>query len=182
MEAGWITMAYETGALLGVPGLAILSDKLLNGKKIVAIQFALAFSAGSLFAFYATSGWGRIVNCLFLIMAGFASGGLDMVLTGSVAVDLGGKYNCITGIAGIINGFGVLGAVIQGGLIANVFYLTGQTGVAITLGILGILPILLISRVKRLNKKSKVLLPFMRGRNDMLTPTAEQSPPRPRVR
>lgn len=88
----------------------------------------------------------------------FASGGTDMVLTGSVAVDLGGKYNCIPGVAGIINGFGVvgetavcccpnvssathhtcslvgplqMGAVLQGGLVSNTYYFAGRTGLAV---------------------------------------------------
>ena len=30
-------MFYEAGALLGVPGVAILSDKLLNGRKMLAM-------------------------------------------------------------------------------------------------------------------------------------------------
>ena len=54
-----------------------------------------------------------------------------MVLTGSLAVDLGGgKRNCISGVAGIINGCGILGAVLQGGLVAFTYYIAGQTGTA----------------------------------------------------
>ena len=37
MDAGWVSMFYEAGALLGVPGVAILSDKLLNGRKMLAM-------------------------------------------------------------------------------------------------------------------------------------------------
>lgn len=37
-----MSLAYEGGALLGVPGLAILSDRLLNGRKMLAIQVSLA--------------------------------------------------------------------------------------------------------------------------------------------
>jgi len=98
----------------------------------------------------------------------FASGGTDMVLTGSVAVDLGGKHNCIPGVAGIINGFGVLGAVLQGALIANTYHFAGQTGVAVVFGVLAALPVLIISRAKRLDKKSASVISFMRGRTTYL--------------
>ena len=58
-------------------------------------------------------------------LAGFASGGPDIIMTGSLAVDLGsGKRNNVSGVAGIINGFGLLGAVLQGGQ-----YLKTQCGV-----------------------------------------------------
>ena len=88
--SGWLSMAFEVGAFLGTPGLAILSDNFLGGRKMFATQLALIFSAASLGLFYITSGWGHFFNFVFLIMAGFASGGTDMLLTGSLAVDLGG--------------------------------------------------------------------------------------------
>ena len=37
-DAGWVSLAYEGGALLGVPGLAILSDALLGGRKMLGVQ------------------------------------------------------------------------------------------------------------------------------------------------
>lgn len=40
-----------------------------------ATQLALIISSTSLALFYITSGWGRILNVVFLILAGFASGG-----------------------------------------------------------------------------------------------------------
>ena len=101
-----------------------------------ATQLALIISSTSLALFYITSGWGRVLNIFFLILAGFASGGTDMVLTGSLAVDLGGgKRNCISGVAGIINGCGVLGAVLQGGLVAFTSYVGGQTGIAFLMSV-----------------------------------------------
>lgn len=103
-----------------------------------ATQLALIISSTSLALFYITSGWGRVLNTFFLILAGFASGGTDMVLTGSLAVDLGGgKRNCISGVAGIINGCGVLGAVLQGGLVAFTSYVGGQTGIAFLMSVRG---------------------------------------------
>ena len=50
--------------------MAILSDKLLNGRKMLAMQYALAISGGALLCFYFTADLGLFLNCVFLIMAG----------------------------------------------------------------------------------------------------------------
>ena len=164
-DAGWVSLAYEGGALLGVPGLAILSDALLGGRKMLGVQLALALSAGSLMCFYlASESFGRwsAVNCFFLGMAGFASGGTDMVLTGSVAVDLGDPQNCISGVAGTINGFGVLGGVVQGGLVALTRHWFGRSGLTLLFGGLAALPILVSGRARKLDKKAIAVVSFLR--------------------
>lgn len=87
-----------------------------------------------------------------------------MVLTGSLAVDLGGgKRNCISGVAGIINGCGILGAVLQGGLVAFTYYIAGQTGTALLMSILAILPIFVISRAAKLDRRAKTSVLGSRG-------------------
>ena len=50
-------------------------NSLALGRKMFATQLALIISSTSLALFYITSGWGRILNVVFLILAGFASGG-----------------------------------------------------------------------------------------------------------
>lgn len=97
-------------------------------------------------------------------MAGFASGGTDMVLTGSVAVDLGDPRKCISGVAGVINGFGVLGGVVQGGLVAFTYHWFGRTGITLLFGGLAVLPILVSGRARKLDKKAKSVVSFMRAR------------------
>jgi len=162
--SNWLSMAFDVGAFLGTPGLALLSDNLLGGRKMFATQMALIISSTSLALFYITSGWGRVLNFFFLILAGFASGGTDMVLTGSLAVDLGGgKRNCISGVAGIINGCGILGAVLQGGLVAFTYYVGGQTGTAFLMSVLAILPIFVISRAAKLDRRAKTSVLGSRG-------------------
>jgi hypothetical protein len=124
-------------------------------------------SAGSLVCFFLVSeSFGRwsALNCFFLGMAGFASGGTDMVLTGSVAVDLGDPRNCISGVAGVINGFGVLGGVVQGGLVAFTYHWFGRSGITLLFGGLAVLPILVSGRAKKLDKKAKSVVSFMRTR------------------
>eukprot|EP00039_Didymoeca_costata_P027259 m.18004 g.18004 ORF g.18004 m.18004 type:complete len:668 (-) comp6164_c0_seq1:85-2088(-) len=164
-QAGWISMAFDAGALVGGPGVAVMTDAVLKGRKMWAIQLALLFSAGSLAMFYITSGLGAFFNIIFLVMAGFASGGMDMVLTGSLAVDLGGgKRNCISGVAGIINGCGVFGAMLQGGLVAFTYHLAGVPGTTFLMTTLAILPIVVVSRAAKFDRKIQLAsLPYTRG-------------------
>jgi sugar phosphate permease len=71
------------------------------------------------FFFKFTASWGIIYNSIMLSIGGACVCGLDALLGGSVAVKIGEKDggNVGAAVVGLINGFGSMGAVIQGPLI-----------------------------------------------------------------
>ena len=111
---------------------------------------------------------------------GAGSGATDLGLTGSAAIDLGTKDDVIGSVAGFINGFGLLGAVIevrwlahqyrwlpglpnpflhccrQGPLIALAAAYTGRIGVTVIVVLLVLSPIVAVGRAKKMDQKQRL--------------------------
>ena len=111
-DAGYLSTLFDLAGFAGVVVAGYMSDKFFNGKRafpsflmLVGMMLGCAglFLAGgaSIFAFGA---------CLALI--GFMLFGPDSLLSGAGAVDIGSPRTAVAA-AGIINGTGSLGAVVQ---------------------------------------------------------------------
>jgi len=111
-DAGYLSTLFDLAGFAGVVVAGYMSDKFFNGKRafpsflmLVGMMLGCAglFMAGgaSIFAFGA---------CLALI--GFMLFGPDSLLSGAGAVDIGSPRTAVAA-AGIINGTGSLGAVVQ---------------------------------------------------------------------
>ena len=111
-DAGYLSTLFDLAGFAGVVVAGYMSDQFFNGKRafpsflmLVGMMLGCAglFLAGgaSIFAFGA---------CLALI--GFMLFGPDSLLSGAGAVDIGSPRTAVAA-AGIINGTGSLGAVVQ---------------------------------------------------------------------
>lgn len=126
--AGYLSTAFEIGGVLGSASLGFFIDKFLGGRIHWGVCLALAGSALSLFAFQLTSLWGIGFNFFCLFMAGAFSSGPDSIVSGALASEVGEKENAQSAVSGVINGFGSLGTVVEGPIIAFVVTKFGWDG------------------------------------------------------
>lgn len=126
--AGYLSNAFEIGCVVGATTSGYIIDKFMGGRKHWSVCYAIFASAASLLLFQWTSLFGLVFNFLFLFFVGFFQAGPDLIVTGAIAVDVGKKYNASSAVSGITNGFGSLGSIVQGPLIALVVTQFGWGG------------------------------------------------------
>ena len=110
--AGYISTAFDWMGFLGVIFAGWASDRLFQGKRtqiLVLMTVGMAVS----FVFLGTVGTGSVWMFGFgLALCGFMLMGPDSLLSGVGAIDVGGKRTAVMA-AGLINGLGSIGPVIQ---------------------------------------------------------------------
>lgn len=115
-NTGLLVSVFDVGGILGSVFLGIAADR--YNSLVLTLLATVTGTAGFLF-FKFTASWGMAYNSVMLSIGGACVCGLDALLGGSVAVKIGEKDggNVGAAVAGLINGFGSMGAVIQGPLI-----------------------------------------------------------------
>lgn len=112
-QAGYVSVAFEVGGVVGVIALGIASDRLrhysrslLSAVGLVALMAALLFYSriGS------SSIWANVIG---LALIGAALFGPDALLSGAASQDAGGPHAAATA-TGFVNGMGSLGSVLEG--------------------------------------------------------------------
>ncbi|KAJ8879838.1 hypothetical protein PR048_020455 [Dryococelus australis] len=117
--AGLLISLFDVGGIVGSMLLGFMADRHAS---LFHTWLAVVVSSFTFLAFLFTSSWGAGYNGVLLLVAGFCVCGPDSLLGGSVAVAVGeqdGK-NSGAAVAGLINGFGSLGGVIEGPLVGYV--------------------------------------------------------------
>lgn len=117
-RAGILSTAFEIGGVFGSAGIGVFIDKFMGGRTHWGVFFALIGSATSLMFFQLTSSWGLLFNFAFLFLAGGCSSGPDSVVSGALASQVGERENAQSAVSGVVNGFGSLGTVLEGPIIA----------------------------------------------------------------
>ena len=119
-DAGYMSTLFDVAGFLGVVVAGIVSDKLFNGRRAAPSFFmviGMLIGCAALFQFGGVSlTWFAI--CLFVI--GFMLYGPDSLLSGAGAIDIGTAATAVAA-AGIINGMGSLGSVVQELVVANIY-------------------------------------------------------------
>lgn len=111
-DAGYLSVVFDAAGIAGVIVAGFVSDRLFRGKRsVVSILFLLAM-VGSC-ALLATLGRSELLWFgLSLGLIGFSLYGPDALMSGAGAMDVGSKRQAVAA-AGIINGMGSCGAVLQ---------------------------------------------------------------------
>ena len=89
---------------------------------------AIVGSAISLLAFIVTSAAGILANFACLFMVGALQAGPDLIVSGALAVDVGKRESAQAAVSGIVNGFGSVGTIIEGPMIALIVTWFGWGG------------------------------------------------------
>lgn len=112
VTAGYLSTSFEIGGVLGTIVVGWLSDRfrLLSRPEWAAISVVLLTFA--LLVYAKVGGLGVIPNFTAMALVGFLLFGPDALLSGAAAQDLGGPRAAAVA-AGLINGIGSLGAILQ---------------------------------------------------------------------
>lgn len=151
--AGYLSTSFEVGGVVGAIVVGYLSDKYFAGRR-VTVAAPLVFCIGGAMLLYLQIGtWGMWFNAGAMALVGFLLFGPDSLLSGAAAQDLGGA-RAAGSAAGVINGMGSVGAILQGQVTSVVaeqygwntlFYvLVGLS----TAGALALLPLFLRERAR----------------------------------
>lgn len=111
-HAGYISTAFDWVGFLGVLFAGWVSDRFFHGRRYQTIQL---MTIGMLLAFVFLALLGVRSLWLFgvgLSLCGFMLMGPDSLLAGVGAIDVGGRRGAVTA-AGIINGLGSIGPILQ---------------------------------------------------------------------
>jgi sugar phosphate permease len=131
-DAGYVSTIFDVSGILGVLCLGVASDRLLKGHRIgISLVFILAMAASCVLLYVA----GPHSLTLFAVsmgLIGFFLYGPDAILTSAGAMDVGSLRGA-TLAAGVINGMGSVGSVVQELLLASILSGDAVGGVFATL-------------------------------------------------
>ena len=147
-ESGYMTLAFEAGGIIGAIVTGYLSDRVFKSLRAPVAAPMIFALVGAIFLYQATASIGPVAVVLGLALMGFLLYGPDALISGAAAQDIGGGAAAASA-AGIINGLGSIGAILQSLLLPRIakaygwdaaFYLFA---VLITLSGLLLLPVAL---------------------------------------
>ena len=112
VRAANVSNSFEIGGIAGTIVIGLLSDRLRHvPRSVIAAISLLALAAA--FQLYAVVGsTGQLANFLSMALVGFLLFGPDSLISGAAAQDAGGAGAAALA-AGLINGIGSLGAILQ---------------------------------------------------------------------
>ncbi|HVW30551.1 MAG TPA: MFS transporter [Polyangiaceae bacterium] len=114
-RAGYVSVAFEVGGILGVVVLGLLTDRLKRVSRPLLASATLLVLASALVTYANVGAWGLVPNVVGLAFIGFCLFGPDSIISGAAAQDAGGPHAAATA-TGLVNAVGSLGAVLQGAL------------------------------------------------------------------
>eukprot|EP00043_Microstomoeca_roanoka_P016281 m.165625 g.165625 ORF g.165625 m.165625 type:complete len:774 (+) comp16427_c2_seq2:174-2495(+) len=128
LEAGYMSSVFDVGALMGSLLIGLVGDRLLGGRKILTCQLALVIGALATVMFHQTSSSGLFFQVIFQLVMGACYGGVDVLVSTSVAIAVGMEVDAVTPVVSVISCFGTFGAVLQAPLVALLIRHHGAVG------------------------------------------------------
>lgn len=117
-QAGYLSISFEVGGIIGSIIVGYVSDRLFPGRRRPIAAIMVAALAGALLLYTYLAPIGAVMNFLGMALVGFCLFGPDTLISGAAAQDVGGEYDTAKA-AGLINGLGSTGAVLQGWVTAG---------------------------------------------------------------
>jgi OPA family sugar phosphate sensor protein UhpC-like MFS transporter len=159
-EAGWYSQIFDLAGLAGAVVAGYLLDKLFRGNwAILCFLLSLGMVAGYMAVVFFGSNPIAVALCFGLV--GFMLYGPDTLMSGAACVEVAGEKNGVA-LAGLVNGIGSVGPVIQEPVIGWLMRGDEGTGIRNTnrlaLGMsitFAILMALLALRLHRIHKRAK---------------------------
>jgi sugar phosphate permease len=111
-DAAYFSSSFEIGGVVGTIVLGLLSDRLKHIPRSVIAATSLVCLAVALFVFLQVGASGRVANFLAMAVVGAFLFGPDALISAAAAQDAGGPLAAAQA-AGIINGLGSIGGVLQ---------------------------------------------------------------------
>ncbi len=111
--AGYMSTAFEAGGIIGAIVTGWLSDRYFTKRRMRLVVPNLMILAAALALYGLIGDLGIYVNLVSMAACGFLLFGPDALISGAAAQDVGGP-GATGSAAGIINGMGSIGAILQG--------------------------------------------------------------------
>lgn len=112
VTAGYMSTSFEVGGVVGTIAVGFFADRVRTMSHAAISAASLVGLAGALYLYVAVGTTGQIANVLVMALVGSLLFGPDSLLSGAAAQDAGGpRASAIA--AGIINGIGSVGAILQ---------------------------------------------------------------------
>ena len=111
--SAYIATAFEIGGIAGAIATGWLSDQFFGANRARVSVLCLLLLAGALLTYPVIGALGVWPNVIVLGVIGFLLFGPDALISGAAAQDVGGADTAASA-AGIINGMGSIGAILQG--------------------------------------------------------------------
>eukprot|EP00002_Diphylleia_rotans_P031140 TRINITY_DN6458_c0_g1_i3.p1 TRINITY_DN6458_c0_g1~~TRINITY_DN6458_c0_g1_i3.p1 ORF type:complete len:196 (-),score=43.05 TRINITY_DN6458_c0_g1_i3:39-626(-) len=110
--AGYVSAMLDVGGSLGSIFAGYASDRWAGGRRVIVAIPCFVMAAASMGLYLAVGETGVVMNGAVLGFVGVFIFGPDSLLAGAAAQDIGGRASST--VAGLINGIGSIGAILQG--------------------------------------------------------------------
>jgi sugar phosphate permease len=111
--AGYLSVSFEVGGIAGAIVVGLISDRLFRERRRVLASRMIALLGVALLLYTRLATLGPVANFAGMALVGFCLFGPDALISGAAAQDVGGPAAAATA-AGLINGIGSVGAILQG--------------------------------------------------------------------
>lgn len=122
-DAGYLSTVFDLAGIFGVLSLGILSDRLFGGRRVGLCFVFICGLAASCVALYLFGGTSPMIFAICIGFIGFTLYGPDAIMTSAGAIEVGSPRSAALA-AGIINGMGAVGSILQELILGRV--LTGD--------------------------------------------------------
>ena len=122
-DAGYVSTLFDLFGIAGCIAAGYLSDRYFNGRRARISFFFLVAMGASCVLMYTLGQVTMTLFALSIALVGFTLYGPDALMTGAAAQDIGGRGTALA--AGIINGLGSVGAVVQEFVISGMYDASG---------------------------------------------------------
>jgi MFS transporter, OPA family, glycerol-3-phosphate transporter len=119
-DAGYLSSIFDAAGFFGVIFAGYVSDRYFRGKRTSLSILMLVGMTVSCLAMYLFGSTSLVFFAISLALVGFMLFGPDSLLTGAGAIEIGTPQTAVAA-AGIINGFGSIGSVVQELVVAKVY-------------------------------------------------------------
>lgn len=106
-------MSFEAGGIVGAVVVGLISDRYFRDRRRLLASRVIALLAVALLLYTRLAPLGPVANFAGMAFVGFCLFGPDALISGAAAQDVGGPGAAATA-AGVINGLGSIGAILQG--------------------------------------------------------------------
>lgn len=111
--SAYVSTSFEAGGIVGAVATGWVSDRYFAGRRSLLAAPMVLLLSGALLVFVLVGARSIVTNVSALALVGFFLFGPDALISGAAAQDLGGS-RASGSAAGIINGIGSAGAILEG--------------------------------------------------------------------
>jgi OPA family sugar phosphate sensor protein UhpC-like MFS transporter len=123
-DAGYLSTLFDFAGIAGVIVTGILSDKVFKSRRAGVSLLMMVAMLASCLLLYVAGGVSVWLFAVCITLVGFTLYGPDALMSGAGAMDIGSRRGAVLA-AGVINGMGSIGAVVQEFAIGNSYDKSG---------------------------------------------------------